>query len=291
MGMARLLNEITERLLADDWCRFSLDDDQSFYYVVGLAAYDKEVLGRGSVRCSGMEMAGTPSERPKRVSPDYAWFVRSQLGSKHPDYMAAARKRLRAAGVSNAQMDAFLANPKDWEGGWTLARGVSVQEFAEAMAEFLGACRVARGDYEPGPDEQVGVDDARERIFLQRLANRYSSSLKRASLLEALAFEDPQLYEAAECHLLGFYRATTMLSAAALERHLASRLRAPERTEAARLVGMALQRGLLDEADKARAERVFWLRNRVAHDGYVPEAVDAEFALDHSRSLIGQVRA
>lgn len=288
-GLARVLSEVVDRLRADDWGKF-VSDEGSYYYIIGLRAFDAEATG--ALDFGSMELGGVPSAGPKSPGPQAEWYVRSQLAAKQPDYMATARKRLGDAGITPAQIDAFVSggaqeNPLE---GWRRAPGISKAEFLAAVNQFVEAWRVASGGFEPDAEEKREIGEARERLLLDRLTHRYTAMLKRAGALDSLGFADPQLHEAVECYLMGFNRAAIALAVASVETILRARTKSDDRAGAWGLVALASQRGVIDGVAREQLQSVLLIRNRVLHDARPAEQTDAEFVLDHARSVIAQLR-
>src|SRR5437870_4264041 len=101
-GLAGVLSEIAELLLADDWCKYLSSDERSYYYVIGSNAFDAEPTGRWE--WTRVEIPGLKQSGPQAES-----HVRSQLAADQPDYLATARRRLTSVGITDDQVDSFIS--------------------------------------------------------------------------------------------------------------------------------------------------------------------------------------
>lgn len=66
--------------------------------------------------------------------------------------------------------------------------------------------------------EEASIE--REKSCLKQLTNKYSKIVDRWEQLQHLPFDDPQLEEVSRTFLYGFYRASVMLCASAVETQL-----------------------------------------------------------------------
>ena len=100
--LPEVLDEITQKLIADDWCQCATNDGHHSYYVVGWNDHLAHASG-------GADYPISEFPRPVRTRPLAEWFVRSQAAEVHQDYLQKAKQRLEAAGVSLEALDSFLA--------------------------------------------------------------------------------------------------------------------------------------------------------------------------------------
>ena len=88
---------------------------------------------------------------------------------------------------------------------------------AMLLFDALMLVRIRRGEVLLDPGERSAIDSDRQRLFLQELGRIYPKLLDRSARLASLTFRDEQLAEASRCYLYGFWRATVVLSATALD--------------------------------------------------------------------------
>lgn len=291
-GLKDIVSEVVERLLADDWCRFSTADERDFCYVVGLESYDREPVGE--IKYSNW-LPGKLARRAGRISTLGRCHVKSQLAQPYAADLREARQRLESVGLAPEKIDAFLAGG-DLDLTCKRSSGRSGKDFLQALGDFLQAWRIANGraaEEDLDAEERAEIETAREKLYLREMIGRYQIALDRGGRLDALGFSDAQLAEASECYLYGFHRATVVLAAAALETHLKTAA-GMDRFEAySQLVEKARWLGKFgeDPALPNCSNRVFSLRNRVVHDRYPPAPTEAEEVLDLARRVVDHLKA
>ena len=303
--LASIFRRVARYLVDNDWVGFETDNGKE-YFILGENAWSEEECER-----LGIEFRRQPkSFRPTTLGEH---TIRAEVAHDQPpeDYLEVARRELESEGVKKKDIDAFVDKG---EVGFTLgdpfgARFEAFQRLLDSM--ILG--RVSRGDLLPDAEDRQAVESDRERLYLLELARIYPKLLDRSARLTALDFRDDQLNEASRCYLYGFWRATVVLSATALDKTLSSAIDegafaervARHKKQTGRTVHFALlvkqaeEEGLLGKpttmgeeppyAQKALA--VFDLRNRVVHDGLVPDVLQAEKGLLKARTVIEYLRA
>lgn len=297
--LAPVVQEIVHKLNNGDWGDFETAGGES-YYVIGLDAWISELPGHAEAPKPRLRWA--PSQLGE-------YTVRSGVASARPaeEYLERARRRIAEFGISRDQVDSLLAGDVSGLGKWELGdpQGERFEAFV-SLLEAAALIRTTQGQRVPDSDERLIIERDRERIYLQELATKYPKIVDRSSRLEALSFRDAQLEEASRCYLYGFWRATIILSATALDTALASRVdadmlkRAEEESRRqgggyfTALVRAAANRGLLGEqpnigeeprfADAARF--VFQQRNAVAHRQETAGSDAAERVFDAARRVI-----
>lgn len=292
-GLPLVLEEIVAKLLADDWCRCVAEDEQRSYYIVGLAAHEAHVFG---------DEAYPISEYPRKCPSSLVAeaFVRSQIPSRHTDYLPRVRKDLESAGVPPAAVEGTIdrmiaGEVGDLFEGWRWSESTTPEQRWELFVRFIEAFLVSvssrRGEVVPlDGEEPLQVDVTREKLCLQEVSRRYQKIVQRWEQLEPLAFQDPQLEEASRAYLYGLYRATVVLSGSALET-LLKRLTETERFETYReLVDKAQSRGVLGRDAANWTKEVFDARTRVVHQGWSPEPDRAKEVLVLARKVLPDFR-
>jgi len=292
-GLPEVLSELVERLIADDWSRFSAQDGGSFYYVVGAKAHIDSLSGK-----TKLEVVEFP--RPNEPSPIGEWYVRSQTAEKQPNYLQKARRRIEALGGPPEAIDDFL---KRWSSdgdckltGWQWTPAVSVQERADALLQLMEAVSISRyvhKDLSMDRDDLREAELARQKLYLREIASKYFRLADRGGALDPVTFDDQQLEEASKCFLYGFYRATIVLSAAAVEKHLKDATGKDWINQYSELIDFAYFAGMLakkrsDLADPAA--RLFQKRNEVVHKGWNPAEDDAGELLGIAKTLIDHLQ-
>ncbi|HYL36785.1 MAG TPA: DUF4145 domain-containing protein [Bryobacteraceae bacterium] len=283
------MKEITKSLLRDDWCRISTEDGTRKYYIVGC---DDQAADLGAeVNFSRFEFP-----IPTKHGPFTEWAVRSQLADNNRlSYLKRARKNLERAGVPTTAIDRFVAGETDDLSDWTFDPVLSVEERLRLCSNFFQAVRLNYLDAESVEldcDETAETNIAREKLCLEEVTNKYSKIVDRWEQLQRLSFDDPQLQEASKTFLYGFYRASVMLCASAVETQLKRLAKsAPERAGAFELIDTA-EKAKLIEPDLARHARdLFSSRNRVAHDNRDPSQDRAKEVLGVARMLLSKLQA
>jgi hypothetical protein len=283
-----VLKEITERLLRDDWCRTSTEDGTRKYYVVGC---DDQAADLGAeANFSRWEFP-----IPTKHGPFSEWAARSQLAdNSRLNYLNRARRNLERAGVPTAAIDRFLTGETDDLSDWPFDPVLSVEERSRLCSNFFQAVRLNYFDAESVEldcDEVAETNIAREKLCLEEVTNKYSKIVDRWEQLERLSFDDPQLGEASKTFLYGFYRASVLLCASAVETQLKRLVKsAQERAGAFELIDAA-EKAKLIEPDLARHARdLFSSRNRVAHDNRDPLHDKAKEVLVVARMLVAKLQ-
>ena len=159
-----------------------------------------------------------------RPGPFSQWAVRTQLADNKPaDFLKGARKDIERAGVPPAAIDRYLAGEVDDFSDWKFRREVSFDEHARLLTNFFQAVLLSFSDaqsFELDRDELEEASIEREKSCLKQLTNKYSKIVDRWEQLERLPVDDPQLEEASRTFLYGFYRASVVLCASAVETQL-----------------------------------------------------------------------
>jgi HEPN domain-containing protein len=287
------LSELVERLIADDWSRFSTRDASSFYYVVGAKAHIESLSGKAKFDVVEFPRATEPS-------PIGEWYVRSQTVEKHPNYLQKARRRLEALGGPPEAVDDFL---KRWSSqgdfsftGWRWIPSVPKQERSDALLQLMEAAMIPRyvnSGAEMDHDDLREAELARQKLYLREIALKYLRLVDRGGALDPAIFEDKQLEEASKCFLYGFYRATIVLSAAAVEKHLKEATGKDWINKYSQLVDFAYLAGKLGKKPDDLAEPakdLFKRRNEVVHDGWNPTEDDAGELLGIAKTIVDHIR-
>lgn len=283
-----VLKEITEKLLQDDWYRMSTADGARKYYIVGCADQAADLDGEAVFSRWQFPI-------PTKPGPLSEWAVRSQLADNKPaHFLKAARQNIERAGVSSAAIDRFLADETDHWSDLKFRKEVSVHEAARLLSNLLQAARMNDPEaqsVELDSDELEEASIQREKVCLEQLTNKSSKIVDRWEQLERLTFDDPQLEEASRTFLYGFYRASVVLCASAVEtqlKHIVPSGPADDgpfplihSAEAAKLIGRYL-------ADIAKD--LFRFRNRVVHDNLEPSHDKAKEWLVAARMLVGELK-
>lgn len=287
--LPRVLREIAEKLIADDWFRMETQDGSHSYYIVGARAYDGEMRGELSFTTCCIVSPRTD------VGPLGEYIARSQTAGEHRDYLKHARKRLEREGVSPGAIDRFLHGDLDALPDLVPA-SVSHEESLRMFGDLLDAWRVSQirerdAMAELNDDERQEVDLQREKLCLKEIVTRYGKIVDWWEQLDTLRFQDQQLEEGSRAYLYGFYRASVVLSAAALEKHL-KRITAVEWLGKYRgLVEQAAAALGLDHAWVDQACSVFQIRNKVVHEGHVPSHDEAKLVLGNARGALAKIMA
>jgi hypothetical protein len=101
-----VLEEITERLLQDDWYRVSTEDRARKYYIVGCADQTADLDGEG-------DFFRLEFPTPTKPGPLSQWAVRSQLAdNKAANFLIGARQNLERAGVPPGPL--IASSPVKW---------------------------------------------------------------------------------------------------------------------------------------------------------------------------------
>jgi hypothetical protein len=277
-----VLKEITEKLLKDDWSRFATRDGSRKYYIVGNEDQEADLTGAA-------DFSNWQFPVPTRTGPLSEWAVRSQLADNRKDYLKQARSNLERAGVSATDIDSTIERG---ELNWKFDQAVPGQERLRLMSDFAEALRLVHSDprdLELDSDEATEAEIKREKLCLQEITAKYVKIVDRWEQLERLPFDDAQLLEASKTFLYGFYRASILLCASAIETQL-KRL-VPGVEWAAELIHQARARKLISRDVADHAFDLFEKRNRVAHDNSEPTSDDAKEVLVIARKLVAELRS
>ncbi len=294
--------ELVSLLTSDDWARYSTAGDDRCYYVVGHQASEADREGREQFPVLSLPL-------PLQVTPGHEAEVHARVAAERPAFVERASRRLQAAGVNRAHVSLLLdvlggkkVEPIELEGKFAFEKG---SEQWKVFGDLLSAVLFERGldEDEPRSEAEVRheVSVATQKHYAQELARLFPKVVQRAGTLEALDAVDPQLNEASRCYLYGFFRATVLLGAGALEGCLKaatgdgeSATPGDSRGMYRRLVERATMAGVLgsrppmghDPAFPDYAIEVFKKRNKVAHEGLDPGRDDALEVLTKSRQVV-----
>jgi len=279
-----VFKEITERLLHDDWLRVSTEDGKRKYYIVGCDDQAADLAGEADFSHSEFPI-------PTKHGPLSEWATRSQLADdSRPNYLNQARKSLERAGVPTAAIDRFLTGETDDLSDWTFDPALSFAERAGLCSNFFQAVRLSFSNarsVELDSDEVEEANMAREKICLAEVTNKYSKIVDRWEQLERLSFDDPLLMEASKTFLYGFYRASVVLCASAVETQLKRLIpAASDRNGVSDLIKAAETAKLIEPDLASHARDLFTFRNRVAHDSRDPPYDKAKEVLGVARMLV-----
>jgi hypothetical protein len=274
---ATFLKEIANRLCNDDWERWSTSGGEFVYYVIGAEA--RQIHSDRAVDFD--PLFPLPSDTDQQSK----WFARAQIAAKQPDYLLAARTRLRELGISDVTVEAMLELRVEELKGLRLAER---PELLDALSALLRAAVLARGLAADSldSDELRRVARDRKKIYLREVAKKYADIIRRVGELEALKFSNPQLEEASRCYLYGFHRAAVVLAAAAVETHLKRITGKDWFAQYAELTEAAFWAGKLDGAHRDAATKLFTERRKVVHHAHHPTANEAADALALARDVV-----
>jgi len=235
-----------------------------------------------------MEAAGvdwdTVGFQPARVQSDLEdWYVRAVLAEAPLDSLGNARKALKQAGLDSTLIegvvsDAAAANSaeelRNVVTDWLPRMQVGDDADVIHLLAFLEAIRirgVQGGQFFLSDAERQTLKSAFESRFLKELAERFPKVVERAADFDDwLSYYSPHLREAVRCYLYGFFSASILVAAAALDVRLNTIAHADEvvsyKALVAAVFGVA---GVLgrDSALASALEHLFEYRNKVAHGG------------------------
>lgn len=287
-GLPKVIVDIADRLIENDWFQMVSDDESRSYYVIGVEDYYAGRSGEVTYRAIAVN---TTAES----GPYGEYIARSQVAGSHPDYLKRYRRRLEHVGGSRAAIDRFVAGDfsalGDLNAELTDANRHALVDFVAAFC--VTQCREQGRPFRLDPDldkEEVGeIDDHRAKLCLREVVTKYGKIVGRWEQLDALTFEDAQLEEASKTYLYGFYRASVVLCASALEQHLI-RLAGPkgERTYAQLVEDAAAYYGL-GTAWINQAKEVFKMRNQVVHENHEPSHDEAGQVLSNARHVLEEI--
>jgi hypothetical protein len=256
-----VVRELVDRLVSDDWCRFSTEDENRYYYEIGFEACEAGRSGNADFRILEWPV-------PEQLSPLSEWYVRSQLASKHPPYLQQARKQLEHAGVDPDAVDRWIdseTNRPDFK----FRPDIPKEKRLELLSQYLQAERVYDASrnrpFQLDEERKGTIERGRQKLYLQELCNKFAEMVDRGGELEPLYFRDVQLEEASKCYLFGFLRASVVLAAAAVESHLKRATGIDKFKYYEQLVDTAFMGGLLTSALSTAAKHIFDTRNTIVH--------------------------
>ena len=155
--------------------------------------------------------------------------MRSQVASAQPTdtFVESTFRRLKELGVSEEQLDAARRGDfGDFSGvDWNTPETEKWFALNDLFAA-LDLPRLEQDGLQLDPDSVEGhiFEQYPARHYLTELSQIYPKLLKRLAKLDPLQFSDPQLGEASRCYIYGFWRATVVLSATALDSNLLRRV-------------------------------------------------------------------
>lgn len=287
-----VMQNIAERIVADDWFERESADGSQSYYVIGQSAYWDDVNGGYHY----IDCLVTPGPE---TGPLAEYLVRSQVARGHPDYLKRSRKRLEQAGAPPAAIDRLVAGDREAAGELLEFAMENIRRCGEsdekwmAFSHFLEALAITRCreqgrlvKTELDQEEVQEVDLAREKQCLKELVSQYGKIVNRWEQLDPLPFDDPQLEEATRCFLYGFYRAAVVLSASALEGRL-KRITGIVRADSYReLLEAAQHKAGFGEEIEGHVREVFSKRNDVVHESWKPDRDSASGVLVQARMAL-----
>ena len=173
-------------------------------YIVGCQEQAADLAGEADFDLSEFPI-------PNVRGPLSYWAVRSQLADNKPNqYLNDARKQLERAGVPHEDIDRSLASGMDDWSGWKWRSDVTEEERTTLLSNFFQALRLRFSSQLPiylDGQEIQDSDIAREKMCLGQIAKKYEQIVDRWEQLKVLPFDDPQLHDASNSFLHGFYRA------------------------------------------------------------------------------------
>jgi hypothetical protein len=186
-----------------------------------------------------------------------------QVAGNRPDYLEGARRELHRAGVSQEAIERSLSGDLDGLEDWHFREDVPLQERARSFSNFFQAVRislVASEDIKLAPTKHV-------------------------------SFDDRSMEEASKAYLFGFYQASIALCASTVEIQLKRICGSDKRLGALEMIERVERKCAIgrDPADHCR--ELFKFRNRVLHDGRMPQADKAKEMLGVARLLVTELRA
>lgn len=281
-GLPAVMKDVAARLVADDWCLMKSKDGERSYYIIGVGDYDAQE----AAQMSGADFAIRTTTARSHVGPLGEYVVRSQVARSQEDYLKGARRDLEQAGVLPSAIDRLLDNEMNW--GELFPESVPLEKRWTLLLNFLEALRVAQGVTELDQEDAREVDAARQKLCLHEIAAKYRKIVNKWEQLERLPFSDPQLEEASQAYLYGFYRAAVVLSASALEKHLKRIVGQGWGSYGELVEEAAVCRGL-GPAWIAQGQDVFRERNKVVHDDCKPSPDKAREVLGNARGVLRQI--
>ena len=281
--LPRVLRELGDLLCRDDWQRWSTKKGDRHYYIVGAEAWSSE-SGEGAV----FTEVEVPSKQLIGPGPVAESHHLGALLAKQPKYLERTRRKLEELGVARDFIDRIVAGETPTDPSPFLPANSS-WEGIEAIVHFGQALRLFRAQgnldvFQQGDEEDI--DEARQKLFLQEICEKYQRLVEQGALLQPFTFHDERLEEASRCYLYGFYKAAIVLGASAVEAHLKT-ITGQERFERYdELIEGARWKGVLDKGYAEMAKNMFKKRNDVVHSAWKPTPQDAKEVLDLARKLV-----
>ena len=274
-----VVRELVDRLLADDWTRYSSTDNKHFYYVVGHEAHYKEV--HQEISCSNMEFS---SESNVQANPLLQKYLRAQLARKQPSYFQQVTRLLKQKGIPPVSLEK-IASGEIKQFPRSLFKTENLKLLTILIEAYLAE---TSNDPEQHLDEDLRTQltVALQKVALLEISRKYEKLVGRWKKLKALTYEDAQLEEATRCFLYGFYRASVVLSASALEKYLKRAANIECFQTYADLVEKTQKAGKLNDDFTGMAKGVFQQRNKIVHDNKEPDIDLARQMLEWARLLI-----
>ena len=97
-SLPKVHREIVDKLIDDDWCRFSTEDGKQAFYAIGFAAFLEYLKQEHDFPNLERPETGQGSAEGERVA-------RSQVASKHPNYLDGHQQRFeQKTGVRLSEM-------------------------------------------------------------------------------------------------------------------------------------------------------------------------------------------
>lgn len=279
---AQLFDEVVKKLMVGDWDYFTTVGGAK-YYVFGMAEYCED---------HGMPLSDDCREetaKKLRFPPRVQKYVRSLLALPQPDYLMSTAKRLVAVGIiKEISDDAITQLFQEFPISDDQLNSLSAEQ-RHAYIEFFDALQAYRT--KPGELPQrtkwLSIMEERDKYFLREISEKYKKLLKRLSRLNSLEYANPQLQEATHCWLYGFFRATVVLSATALEESIKTALKIEHFKTYDELVACGIRSNCLEPKAAGLARDVFADRTRVVHHNWEPSSEDAENTLVKARGILG----
>jgi hypothetical protein len=321
--LSTVLQEIASTLISDDWSRTSTGDNQTFYYILGTKAWEADQKD-----AQEFELLSVPT--PQAISPLRESEVHAKVAAAPKSYVDQSRARLERTGADPEAIRIFIEGMRGGDVNWASLAGKFGPPGTERFAAFADLVQALVMENGIDPEDTISEahkrrerDIATQKIYLREVSQLYRSVVRRAASLESWTFSDAHLNEASRCYVYGFFRATVILGATAVEKCLrdaigpdavsriekglrdAIRPDAKSKTDAKKkksfyrsLVDEALKLGFLgrrvrlgEEPEYAVYSReIFTLRNGVAHKGYEPAAKAAAELLTKAREVVEYIR-
>jgi len=276
------MKKVAHKIVDDDWFESESPDGSRSYYVIGAEAYRDDVSTNGSYTACIVRPGPEAGPLAQHV-------VRSQVSGSRPEaYLKRERRRLERAGIPAAAIDRVIGG--DIEAVASLfPEGMPSEECLDLLLPFLEALLVSKGATDLDHEGAGDIDAARGKICLLEVVGRYAKIVDKWEQLDELLFYDSQLEEASKAYLYGFYRASVVLSASALEKHLKRAAGVDDFNRYSELVEDAAARSGMGMAWTELAKSVFQLRRRVVHDDHAATHDEAGAVLTNARGAIASL--